>query len=265
MAPISPSQIQSGNFKAAITLCDSKISLLKNKPDRAKKYEALKKAYQAAQTKLNKIVEKCKTIKLASPTDPNKPTFFDEYIAGKEAMVTLAWLSTKLEAVKDAGGIVAESIAVVEGLDFKAKEVDVHYDFIDATKNLTKQITNGTGVSKTITRSCLFVALGELLSRGVTSVLAGSGIMSGSMGLVGLGKLGISQIPKLWPILQSGAQMLMGLPQLTLIAGGAFALFKGIPMIKKHIDGVKKKHKNAQAFDKGMEELMNNQQAHAMA
>ncbi len=265
MGQINPEELWGGNFKSAIKLCDTKIALLKNKPDRAKKYEALKKAYVEAQGKLDKVIEKTKVIKLVHPTDPEKPYFFDEYVAGKQSFISLCWLSSKLAEVKNNGGIDAESVAIVDSLDFKTKNPDVHYDFIDATKNVTKQITNGTGVSKQITKGCLFVFLGELLSRGVTSFMAGKGIMDSSMGLIGLGKLGLSQIPKLAPILQSGLSMLAGLPPLSLFAGSAFIAFKGIPMIKKHIDNVKKKFKNGQAFDKGMEELMNSQAQVSMA
>ena len=265
MTTVDPGKLQKGKFSKAIALCDSKIGLLKNKPDRAKKYEALKKAYQDAQAKVRKAIDATKEIKLANPTNQDKPSFYDEYISGKEEFVSLCWLSSKLNEVKNSGGLATGEEVKVSVIDTKSKEVDVKYDFVDATKNVVNQVTNGTGVAKKIAKGCLFVSLGEILSRGVTAALAQNGIMQGSLGLVGIGKLGISQLPKLLPILQKGLTMFMGLPQLSLIAGGAFAVFKGIPMIKKHIDKVKKNHKNAQAFDKGMDEILNQQQQTALA
>ena len=263
--PIDPEQVQKGVFSKVITLCESKINLLKGKPDRAKKYEKLKDVYQSAQSKLRKCIEKTKEIKLANPTDPDKPSFYDEYIKGKDEFVSLSWLSSKLNAVKNNGELAEGEGVKVATLDMKTKTVDVRYDFVDATKNVMNQITKGTGISNKITKGCLFVCLGELLSHGVTAALAQQGIMQGSMGLIGLGKLGLAQLPKLLPIIKTGAAMFMGLPQLALAAGGAFALFKGIPMVKGYIDKVKKNHKNAQAFDKGMKDILNQQQQNALA
>ena len=257
MSAIDSGIFSEKTFKKAIELCDSKISLLKNKPEQAEKFKKLKNSIQETEKRQKQIIEKTKTIKLVNPTDPNKPTFFDEYIAGKENIVSLCWLGSKLNEAKNAGELEQSSIAVVEGMDFKTKAIDPHYDFVDRTKSVMKQFLNGTGVSKQVAKGCIFAGLGELLSRGVTGYLAQEGIMQSAMGLVGLGKLGISQLPKLLPILQTGLTMVMGLPQLTLIAGGALAIIKGVPMIKKHIDKVKKKFKNANAFDKGMSELMN--------
>lgn len=265
MTTVSADKLYKNKFSSAIMLCDSKINLLKDKPERAKKFEALKKSYQDAQAKLKKAIEKTKDIKLANPTDPKKPSFYEEFISGKEEFVSLCWLSSKLNSLKDNGELADGEEAKANAIDTKTKDVDVKYDFVDATKNVVKQVTNGTGVSKKIAKGCLFVSIGEILSRGVTAAMAQKGIMQGSLGLIGLGKLGVAQLPKLLPILQTGVKMFMGLPQLSLIAGGAFAVFKGIPMIKQHIDKVKKNHKNAQAFDKGMEEILNQQQQTVLA
>lgn len=265
MTTINPDSLHKGKFSAAIMLCDSKIALLKNKPDRAKKYEALKKAYQEAQTKLKTAIDATKNINIANPTDKNKPSFYNEFISGKEEFVSICWLSSKLNSMKDNGELAAGEESKVDALDLSVKTVDVKYDFIDATKNAVKHFTNGTGASKKIAKGCLFVSIGELLSRGVTAFLAKKGIMDGSLGLIGLGKLGLAQLPKLVPIVQTAAKMFMGLPQLTLAAGAAFAVFKGVPKIKKFVDNVKKNNKNAQAFDKGMEDILNKQQQTVLA
>ena len=261
---ISPETLYRGQFAKAIMLCDQKIKYYKNKPEKAKKFEKLRDAYRESQSKVNAIIEKTKTIELVHPTDSTKPSFYDEFVSGKEDFVSLCWLSSKLTSMKSAGELTTSTEAVVDTLDFTAKNPDVKWDITDTTKSIWNQFKNGTGVSQKVLKGSLFVCLGELLTQGITSALAKEGIMQGAMGLIGLGKLGVAQLPKLLPFVESGIGFILGLPHLALIGGGVAAVVATVPAVKKMIDKVKKKHKNAEAFDKGMEQIEAEQSAHMM-
>ena len=268
MAMTDLKEIQKGKFAEAIKICDNQIKTFKNSPDKQKKYQEAKKALQEAQAKLNDIIEKTKTILLNEP-DPadatKKLSFYDKFIGKKnENFVTLAWLSSKIAIEKTAGNFETASVAVVDELKFGAKEIDPRFDMIDRTKSITKQFLEGKGVSAWLAKGCLAVGIGEILTKGITSYLAKEGIMQSAMGLFGLGKLGIAHLPTLWASLSAGMTTLVGFAPLAVGAAAAFAVVKGIPMVNNLINKVKKKHKDAYAFDKGIEKILKEQEATAL-
>ena len=86
----NPQEIQQGNFDAVIKLCSDQARKFKDNPDKAKKYEEEKKKLQKAKTKLADTIEATKNIKMKSGK-----TFYEEFVDGKENLVTLFYLSEK--------------------------------------------------------------------------------------------------------------------------------------------------------------------------
>ena len=107
-----------------------------------------------------------------------------------------------------------------------------------------------------VTNVAVGVLVGELLTHGVTAFLTKKGIMDGAMGLMGLGKLGIDFAPVAWQALTGAAGALAAWSPLLVTAGITFAAVKAIPMIRNVVDAVKKKHKEAHAFDANMQKLI---------
>ena len=64
MVETNPQEVQKGRFADAIKLCDEQIKRLKNKPERAQKYQDAKKELVEAQKKLDDIISQTKNIKL---------------------------------------------------------------------------------------------------------------------------------------------------------------------------------------------------------
>ena len=257
----NPQEIQQGNFDSVIKLCSDQARKFKDNPDKAKKYEEEKKKLQKAKTKLADTIEATKNIKMKSGK-----TFYEEFIDGKENLVTLFYLSEKIEKEKSAGTIditatVANKVDI-DKISFDTPEVQTTYDMVDKTKSFGNQILNGKGASKWLTRGCFGVMIGELLAQGITSSLVAEGIMGSSMGLFGVAKLGIVEgLPALWTSLGTGLTALAGFSPVLLGAGAAAAALIAIPLIKKVVDKVKTKHKNEVAFDQGVQKLLTAQEA----
>lgn len=246
----NPAGLHLGNFDNVIKLFETKSKdLQKTNPDKAKKWKAAAVLFKGEKERLKTIIEKLKAIKLEDDR-----TFYDAYVSGKDDFVSFERLSELLSAHR--GDIKEESLATVDGLDLSTKTQNTRYDIIDYTKKVAKDLTTGGSLSKKIQKGCLFTFFGELLSQGITSALVKRGVMDYSMGLIGLGKLGIQKAPLLLPYLEQGAMMIAGMPQLALIAGGAFLVMKGIPLIKRSINKVKEKMQNAKAVDKKYEEIV---------
>ncbi|MBR3885066.1 MAG: hypothetical protein IKJ33_01175 [Clostridia bacterium] len=258
---LNPQDLQKGNFDSVIKLCSDQARRLKDKPDRAQKYEDAKKQLQAAKAKVDKIIETTKDIKMKSGN-----SFYKDFIEGKENLVTLFWLSQKIENEKNAGTIditatVAKKVDI-DKIDFSAPDVDPNFDMVDQTKSFANQILNGKGASKWLTRGCLAVGIGELLAQGITSSLVKEGIMAEAMGLFGVLKMGVIEgLPALWSSLCGGVTALAGFSPLLLGAGVGVVALTTIPLIKKLVDKVKTNHKNNQAFNTGVDKLLASQQS----
>lgn len=264
MEILDPKLIQKGKFDEAIKICDKQAKNFKNNPERANVYENAKKALQAAQKKLKEAVEATKSIETTTvdPTDSTKKqSFYDKFIKDKEDFVTLCWLSAKIASEKSSSSIEAGSVAAADELKLNANEIETKYDIIDRTKRITKQILEGKGVAKWLTRGCLAVGLGEILAKGVTGYLAKEGIMSGALGLFGLGKLGISKLPALWSAIGTGVTALTGWSALFVGAAAGFAVLKTIPVVSNFVKSIKTKYKNAHTYEQGIESLLKSQEA----
>lgn len=257
----NPQDIQKANFDAVIKLASDQARKFKDNPDKSKKYEDEKKKLQQAKAKLEKIVEDTKSIKMKSGK-----TFYEEFVDGKEHLVTLFYLSEKIEKEKSAGTIDIQATLAnkvdIDKISFDTPEVSTTFDMVDQTKSLGNQILNGKGASKWLTRGCFGVMIGELLAKGITNSLVAEGLMAESMGLFGVAKLGIIEgLPALWTSLCGGVTALAGFSPLLLGAGATAIALIGIPIVKKLVDKVKAKHKNEVAFDQGVQKLLTAQEA----
>lgn len=257
----NPQDIQKANFDAVIKLASDQARKFKDNPDKSQKYEDEKKKLQQAKAKLEKIVEDTKNIKMTSGK-----TFYEEFVDGREHLVSLFYLSQQIEKEKSNGTIDIQATVAnkvdIDKISFDVPEVETTYDMVDQTKSLGKQILNGTGASKWLTRGCFGVMIGELLSKGITGALVKEGIMAESMGLFGVAKLGIVEgLPALWSALSTGVTTLAGFSPLMLGVGATALALIAVPMVKKLVDKVKTKHKNEVAFDQGVQKILTAQEA----
>jgi len=258
---LNPQDVQKANFDAVIKLASDQARKFKDNPDKSKKYEEEKKKLQQAKTKLETLIEETKNIKMTSGK-----TFYEEFVDGKEHLVTLLYLSEKIEKEKNAGTIDIQATLAnkvdIDKISFDVPEVSTTYDMVDKAKSFGNQILNGKGASKWLTRGCFGIMIGELLSQGITSSLVAEGIMAESMGLFGVAKLGIVEgLPALWTSLCGGMTALAGFSPLLLGAGATAIALIGIPIVKKLVDKVKAKHKNEVAFDQGVQKIIASQEA----
>ena len=180
-------------------------------------------------------------------------------------MVTLFWLSEKISQEKITGSVDLAATNTskfnIDNMNFEAEEVNPNYDMIDRSKSFANQILEGKGASKWLTRGCLAVGLGEILSHGVTQYLVTQGIMGEAMGLFGVAKLGVAQLPALWTSICGGFTALAGFSPVLLGAGIGLAALATLPLIKRFADKIKQKHKDAQGFDKGIEKILKDQES----
>ena len=257
----NPQEVQKANFDSVIKMAGDQAKKFKNDPDKSKKYEDEKKKLQGAKAKLEKIIEDTKSIKMTSTK-----TFYEEFVEGREHLMSLLYLCEQIEKEKTDGTIDIQATLAnkvdIDKISFDVPEIETTYDMVDKTKSFGKQILNGTGASKWLTRGCFGVMIGELLAQGITRSLVAEGIMAESMGLFGVAKLGILEgLPALGTALSSGMTALAGFSPLTLGLGVTALALIAVPMVKKLVDKVKAKHKNEVAFDQGVQKLLDSQEA----
>ncbi len=250
-------EIQYGNFGKAIKICDEQIKKLKS-PDKQKKYKDAKAAFGAAEAKLKDLIAKTKEIKMSSGN-----TFHEDFLKDKESFVTFAWLSEKISAEHD--NIEDASKAKAEALDLEVPDVDPRWDCIDATKKFAKDMGNEkSGLSRFLSKTFIAVGLGDILTRGVTKTLVKEGIMKESLGLVGLGKLGIANLPNLWSAICLGASKFWAFSPLGVVAAGGFLAVKAIPMINKLGNKIKQNFNNKHHYENAMAQMLEGQNPAAL-
>lgn len=248
MSAIDPKYIARNNFDKSIEICKKNIDRFKGK-ENEKKYQLMLKELESAKKKLNEAIEKSRSIKMK-----DDKTFYESFVQGNETVVTLAWLGDKINAEREKG-----EIAEDQSVDLSTQAVDVHYDFVEKTKKAGKDLLNGKGISKGVINALFGICIGELLTKGVTSLLVKKGIMSESMGLVGLAKLGIANLPKVWAAIKTGLAAAWNFSALSVIGVGALGLAIAIPKVKHLIDKTKKKCKEANEFENNINEMINSQ------
>lgn len=250
MAEVNPRLIAKKDFDSMITLANKQANKFKDNPIKAKKYTDAALELRNAKTKLETLIDKTKAITVTK-TDGTEEKFYNLYVRDNQDNATIEWLMTELE------GHESEIVGGAPAYDADVNEIDTHYDFIDATKKVGHDMLNGKGLSKALVGATIGVGVGELLSKGVTSVLAKEGIMQSSMGLFGLAKLGIKSLPAGLSALGSGMSMLWGFSPVAVVAGGALVALKAVPAIKHLVDKVVAKFKSNAAENNLFEDEAN--------
>lgn len=257
MTAIDPKLIQKGNFDKAIKTCQKQCNNFTNDPVRHAKYDKMLEELKEAKKKLDKAIDATKKIYV----DPTKEeSFYDAYIASLKDTVTLDFLESKLSEEKTAGRVAEDT-----ELDTKTNDVELKVDFIDRTKQGLKDIFDGKGLSNGLVGACVGVGIGELLAKGVTSVLVKQGIMQSSMGLFGLAKLGVTNLPGLWSAISSGATALWGFSPVVAVAMAGVAALKLIPAVKHLKDKVVGRVKSANQLETDLDEMIKKQKDHEEA
>ena len=245
MATFDPQSLTQTSLAEAIKTCKKFEAKYKDKEIKKKKYGDIRKTLEKSEETLNKAVEATKNIKMQSGK-----SFFEEFVEGKEAAVSLAWLGAKLGVEKDR---ITEGKLPNLGSDVS---VEFKYDFVDKTKQTWFNLTHGKGIAKGLTTAAGGILIGELLTQGVTAYLTKKGIMDGAMGLLGLGKLGIEFAPTAWQAIVGAAGALTSWSMVACVAAGALVAVKAIPMVRNLVEKAKAKHKEAGAFDENMQKLI---------
>lgn len=249
MTAIIPELIAKGNFDSSIIIARKTAEKFKSNEGKANKYKRMQAMLESTKKKLDNAIEKTKSIMLSSGK-----SFYEEYVQADESSVTLAWLGTKLgeKSSEITSGSPSE-------IDVTAESFVGHYDFIDRTKKVGSDLLNGKGISNGLVKTCIGVGVAELLTQGITSYLTKQGIMSASLDLIGLGKLGIANIPTAIAGLKAGIGALWGVSMVGLVAGGVFVALKTIPAIKHLVDKAKANHKDNHALEDNIENMIKGQ------
>jgi hypothetical protein len=99
------------------------------------------------------------------------------------------------------------------------------------------------------------VLIGELLTQSITSKLVADGVLKSSMGLLGLGEMGLNALPGLWQTISGSLAAFTGISSTVLVASGVFAVAAAIPMVTHLVKKVKSKVKEAGAFEENMKKM----------
>lgn len=257
METFDPRFLQKQNFDNAIKLCNQQCQKFSKDKDpvRFDKYDRMRKELKSAQSKLDAAIEKTKNIEINDPSAPSgKTTFYAKYVEANKNIVSLDFIETKLE--ESESDIVDPDNAK---LDTRTNEVGIKVDFVDRAKHAFKDILDGKGLANGLCYACIGVAIGELLAKGVTSMLVKQGIMEASTGLFGLAKLGIANLPGAFSAISGGLTALWGFSPIVLVAGAGFAALKIIPALKHLKDKVQTNVKNANALSDGLDKIVGSQ------
>ena len=235
------------SLNKAIQLCQKKTEEFKGNEVKKKKYEVALSKLQAAKTKREKAIAETKGIMMSRTVGGATETksFYDWFIAGNESAVTLTWLGAKTAV---------EGVTLTTNLS--ADSIETKYDFVDFTKKQMKDVSKGKGISKFLTGTAIGAIIGEVLSHGVTQILVKQGIMKHSMGLFGVAKLGIENLPAAFSALGSGITTLWGVAPVGLVAAGALVTLTAIPVVANLVKKAKAKHKANNQFENDMQKLV---------
>ncbi len=273
MENVNPADIQEGSFKQALKLCKDQADKFKDNPLRKAKYEKALEGYKKAQAKMSEDLEKCKNIKMVAGVTKHDGTlttdgesFYDAFIGSRRSLVTLNWLGSKIEEQRMLGNIKeAESAAAganVNTMSFTVADIEVKYDAFDRIKKFMGDMGSGKGISNFLLNGCLIAGASDILARFVTGRL---GLLSQPTGILGVGSMLVQNAPTIWSAICSGVGSVWAFSPVIAVAAGGFLALKGIPMVKGWIDKAVKKSKDKHIYEKGMEKLMAEQDARALA
>ena len=222
------------------------------------KLENAKKVYEEAQKKLNSYVHTLETTHI-DPNDPNSPTYLDQFFAGNATVLTLAKISQVLGGVTDP--------AQMAGLDATGKTaemkatpddptISVQRDFIDRAKDLGNDVANCKGKVLTVAKVLLGAGLLEGITRGISHQLVANLVVPETFGVLDVANWLLCKVPSIPQLLSTGMGMAWSFSPVMITAFGAFAVLKGIPLVKKAIKwGKEKFNKNFLAEQKFNEDV----------
>lgn len=242
-------------FSKAIDICMKQERRFKDKEVKKKRYTAMREKFEKGKETFRQLIEITKTIKVKDGTE--EVSFFDKFIKGKESTLTIA----KIYALKEAhsADITADTKENADKIVDDDTMVDLHEDFIDDVKQVGHDILHGKGLGKGIMTASLGVCAVELLTHGITSQLTKQGIMQGSMGLLGLGKMGLEALPGAWQGITSAFTAFAGWSPVAAITGGVFVAAAVIPLVTNMVKKIQDKNKEARAFGENMNKLVEEQ------
>ena len=257
----------------AISYCARKAADLNraNKPATAAKFDAAKKVFETAKLKLERTITILSNTEDPSDTSTPKKKYIETICDGKKTNLTLEWIGqafiTKgrdITAVAELNSTDADKLANGEHVNL-ADESDitpqtVRRSIFDVGKDFATDLGKGKGRAVGLARGLLGVGIAEVATRLVTGGLAKAGVMGEGMGLFGLLKTGITNLPTVWPHIANAATAVWNFSPLGVCALGGLVVVKSIPWIKKKADKLFKNIKGMNA-DKAMEDNLARQLA----
>ena len=252
MANVDVSYLRTADLSKAITTCRKQENKFKDQEIKKAKYANMRKKFETANEIMKTSIEESKQVKVNIGGE--EKSFYDEFIKGKEAVITIAEINTLKEAHR--GEVTAETKSHFDKMGTNdAVVVNTRVDFIDTLSQVGHDILHGKGVGKGILMASAGVLIGELLTQSITSKLVADGVLKSSMGLLGLGEMGLNALPGLWQTISGSLAAFTGISSTVLVASGVFAVAAAIPMVTHLVKKVKSKVKEAGAFEENMKKM----------
>ena len=252
MATLVLEAMVSADLTEAIKICKNKEKEFKDKEILKAKYTKMREKFEEAQKTFDERIEKTKSMKLN--TGDGK-TLYSEYIEGKEATLSLV----ELKKIQKAH--LRKKDGDWEKFNSSDTMIDTEIDFVDKMKQVGHDFLHGKGLAKGIATTAFGICIAEILAQGATSYLVSQGIMSSAMGLMGLGQLGLQAVPGLLTAAGGGLATLAGMASFMAPMLAVGTAIVALPIINNAIEKVKKKYKDAHAFENNMQKLAEKQAA----
>lgn len=254
------------SFETTIKNCkailEKKIKA-ENNPVKANKYKNALTVYNAGLEKYEKTIEMCKKVEMGNGND--KVNFYDEVVAQRGAAINLATVQYEMnewiEKKQNEGMELTEESKMnsdkLNNADLSIDVIDVHYNPVDRCKKAGKDILEGKGISKGLMATAAVAGIGDILCKGVSSMLVKEGIISQTYNLIGLGKLGIQNLPALGELISGGLKTFAEFSTIGLAGGAVILGLAAIPVVKGIVDKVKAKYKNSVAVEQALADELN--------
>ena len=211
------------------------------------KLENAKKVYAEAQSKLTVYIQELTVNKVPGTNN----SYIDEFFAGQTDGLTLARIGTVLTG-KDTTALSDElkTDLAPSGSIADDKPITIQRTFMDRVKDLGRDTFSGKGKALGAAKAITLFGMLAGITRGVTGLLADKLLIPGSMGLIGLAKLGISKLPALGTMIGEGATMAFGFCPEMMIAFGAAGALVAVPWVLRKLKVAGTKVKDALTTEK---------------
>ena len=211
------------------------------------KLENAKKVYADTQKKLTGYIQVLSQTKVPG-TDK---TYIEEFFNGQTDGLTLARIGTVL-AGKDMTPLELQEIKmdVNGGTIAEDKPISIQRTFMDRVKDLGRDGISGKGKALGAAKAITLFGMLAGITKGVTTLLADKLLIPNSMGLIGLAKTGLSKLPLLGSMAQSGASMAFAWCPEMMIAFGAAGAMVAVPWVLRKLKVAGAKVKDAMTTEK---------------